>query len=120
MAANEPEAATGFVEGSGFKISPGQDFTASAIAMLPTRHSTRADTRSRFGAQDTWRCSGVEIMGLIEIGEGPRLLRLPSQRRLGLRARGGNVHAGESGEPAEMPVRLFMGLRDDRHAKPAA
>jgi hypothetical protein len=31
MAANEPEAATGFVEGSEFKISPGQDFTGSAL-----------------------------------------------------------------------------------------
>src|SRR4029079_5117856 len=110
MAANEPDAATGFVEGSGVNTSPGQDFSASAIATSPTRHFTCADTRSRFGAQDTWQCSSVEIIGLIEIGEEPRLLRLPSQRRSGPRARGGNVHAGESGEPAEMPVRLFMGL----------
>src|SRR5690242_16909191 len=99
MAANEPEATTGFGKGSGGNTSPRQDFTASGIAWSPMRHFTCADTRSGFGAQDTWVCSGVEIVGLIEIGEQPRLLRLPSQRRSGPRARGGNVHAGESGEP---------------------
>src|SRR4029078_10356672 len=109
MAANEPDAATGFVEGSGVNTSPGQDFTASAIATSPTRHFTCADTRSRFGARDTWMCSGVEIMGLIEIGEETRLLRRPSQRRSGPRARGGNVHARENGEPAAMTRRLLTG-----------
>jgi hypothetical protein len=31
MAANEPEAATGVVEGWEFKISPGQDFTGPTL-----------------------------------------------------------------------------------------
>jgi hypothetical protein len=79
MAANEPEAAAGFVDGSEFKISPGQELHRRGAAMLPSRHFARADTRSWFGAQDIYMCSG-EIAALIEIGEEPRLLRLPSQR----------------------------------------
>src|SRR5439155_17730904 len=59
-----------------------------------------------------------EIAGLIEIGEESRLLRLPSQRRSGSLARGGDVHAGESGEPAEMRRCLVRGLGDDRHTEP--
>src|SRR6185369_164629 len=98
------------------KISPGQDFNGPA--MLLGRHFARADTRSRFGAQDTWACSG-EIVGLIEIGEEPRLLRLPSQHRPRPRARTRDVHAREPGEPAEMAGRLFGSLGDDRHAEPA-
>jgi hypothetical protein len=31
MASNEPEAATGFVDGWEFKISPGRDFTGPAL-----------------------------------------------------------------------------------------
>src|SRR4051812_45098729 len=109
MAANEPEAATGFVEGWGFKISPGQELHRTGAAMLPSRHFARADTRSWFGAQDTCMCSG-EIVLLIEIDDQPRLLRLPSQRRLGSRARGRQVHRGESSDPAEMRRCLFTRL----------
>jgi hypothetical protein len=51
MAANELDAAMGFVEGFELNRSPGQDllqtFAGSAIAMLPNRYldSIRADTR---------------------------------------------------------------------------
>jgi hypothetical protein len=38
MAANEPDAATGFVDGWEVNTSPGQDFTGSALQTLPTRH----------------------------------------------------------------------------------
>jgi hypothetical protein len=38
MAANEPDAATGFVEGWEVNTSPGQDFPGSALQMLPIRH----------------------------------------------------------------------------------
>jgi len=49
MAANELDAATGFVEGSELNRSP-----ASATAMRPARHldSARADTRLLPVAQD--------------------------------------------------------------------
>jgi hypothetical protein len=77
MAANEPEAATGLVEGSEFKIVTWVGLHRPGAAMRPTRHVARADTRSGFGAQDTYMSSG-EIAGLIEIGDQPRLLRLPS------------------------------------------
>jgi hypothetical protein len=56
MAANEPDAATGFVEGSEVNTSPGQDFTASAIATSPTRHFTCA-IHARGSALKTLGCA---------------------------------------------------------------
>jgi hypothetical protein len=81
MAANEPEAGTGLVDGWEFKIVTWVGLHRPGAARLPSRHFARADTRSWFGAQDTCMCSG-EIVVLIEIGDEARLLRLPSGRGL--------------------------------------
>src|SRR6478752_7627195 len=100
MAANEPEAAAGLFEGCEFKIPPGQGFTGSALRC--SRCFACADTRSRSRTQATYMwIPSCKIVALVEIGDQSRLLRLPSERRLGSRARCRHVHRGESGDPAE-------------------
>src|SRR5215217_834903 len=64
------------------------------------------------GVQGAWlvllsrRGRGLEVVALGEVGEQPRLGRLPAQEVSRVRAGRGVVELGEGGEEAEVRVRL--------------
>ena len=65
------------------------------------------------------RSRSFEAVRPLEIGDEPRLSRLPAQQSLRLRARDRGVEADEGREPAEVAGGLRGGQRDDGDVHPS-